>query len=163
MDHKRMMAMDYAKKKSMDHKAHGGMAHWSSCPTCMNEGGEVDSHEEMLADMGDSRRKMEQEEKPRKKPLRGIHEAATSSRPGYSEAGNAPKSWHAKSEHKRVLGELQSMKHQDRTNLAEGGEVESMEDPLEDALGGELLQAFESKSKKDILEAIRAAVLMCKE
>ena len=39
----------------------------------------------------------------------------------------------AKQEHRRVLGEMQSMRGQDRKYLAEGGEVEEMEDDLPDS------------------------------
>jgi len=77
----------------------------------------------------------------------------------------------AKTEHERVLSEMKSMK---KPNLyAEGGEIGmmpehegdmedgDMESELNDALGDELLAAFESKDKKAIMSCIEAAVMSC--
>lgn len=44
--------------------------------------------------------------------------------------------------------------------MAEGGEVD---DELMDMAAGELLEAFEKKNKKQILESIKAIVLSCGE
>lgn len=63
-----------------------------------------------------------------------------------------------KDEHQGVLDEIRSMKKGDRTNLAEGGEV-SDHDELHEALGHELMDAFDKKDKKGVMDVLHAVVL----
>ena len=55
------------------------------------------------------------------------------------------------------------MKGKDRTNLAEGGEVEPDADDMElsHGLGKELMGAFESKDHKKLMSSLEACVLHC--
>jgi hypothetical protein len=54
--------------------------------------------------------------------------------------------------------------HQTRTELyAEGGEVEGpeVEDEIHNMLGDELMEAFESKDRKRVMEGLEALVMSC--
>lgn len=102
---------------------------------------------------------------------RGQSEAGYSARQGkshpsddkYQRRDNAENIKEAKGEHYRVLGEITSMKGKDRTNLAEGGEVEPDADDMElsHGLGKELMGAFESKDHKKLMSSLEACVLHC--
>lgn len=68
----------------------------------------------------------------------------------------------AVSKHGRVLKELKDMKGKDRTNLAEGGEVEMDDDSeIHSMLGDELMDAFERKDRKGIMDGLEALVMSC--
>jgi len=78
----------------------------------------------------------------------------------------------ARSEHREKLGELKSMPAPKLKGLAEGGVAGEDGEPMDDMAGvddelmdmacGELLDAIESKNKKEILESLKAIILSCK-
>lgn len=75
----------------------------------------------------------------------------------------------AKDEHHKTLGELHSMKKPKLQGLAHGGPVDDapdmdagMDDELLDQCASELMNSFESKDKKGMLDSIRALVLSIK-
>jgi len=69
--------------------------------------------------------------------------------------------------HKDFMDEHERIMSLPMPKMAEGGEVNEMEDGEEhemmDMLADELMQAIERKDKKEILESIKAIVLSCRE
>jgi len=90
----------------------------------------------------------------------GTSEAGKKLKPAFSVGGSKWDTEAAKDVHRKTLGEMKDMKSQDRTNLAEGGEV-SDHDEMHEALGHELMEAFDKKYKKGVMSAIEACVMRC--
>lgn len=75
----------------------------------------------------------------------------------------------------KMCGEMPCMCHGGKMKMAEGGEAESMDMPMEKDMGEEtdnelmdmcceeLQQAFEKKDKKQMLDALKAIWLSTKE
>lgn len=88
----------------------------------------------------------------------GTSEAGKKLKPAFSVGGSKWDTEAAKDVHRKTLGEMKDMKSQDRTNLAEGGEV-SDHDEMHEALGHELMEAFDKKDKKGVIDALHAIIL----
>jgi hypothetical protein len=92
--------------------------------------------------------------------MAGVHARAAADDDGY--VSKEASTDFSKDQHRRVLGEMKSMKKPDL--YAEGGDVESddsLGDELHYSLGDELHSALESKDKKQIMDCMEACVLSC--
>lgn len=117
---------------------------------------------------------------------KGVHPRSYSRQGGgVSESGNAlrdtagmkkggpfDKRPMVKAEHHKVLGEMRSLPKPNLKGLAKGGMAEEgqdmdmdqdgdMDNELHEALAHELMEAFEKKDKKGVLESIKALVMSC--
>lgn len=157
-----------------DAMAKGGEVKCSTCGkmNCMAHGGEY-------AEGGSVR-----SGKQRHNNEKGVHsESFSYDKPGKSDTGVYIRSHGTgsekskgliKTEHKDIMGQLDSMPNPKLKGLAEGGEVDdmgemdehdmdSMDNEIMDMVADELMEAIDKKDKKGIVEAIKALVMSCKE
>ncbi len=102
----------------------------------------------------------------------GVHKAINTMHPGQSSMGSAVRNGDSETAKMRAYDKIKEARNvaegpskKPLEGLADGGEVEDMDggdDELMDMCAEELMNAIESKNKKEMLESLKAIILSCK-